>query len=83
MSYSLRRNPNRIGRTGSLLAVCGSCKCKGHCERKEDTYVRPDILILGKALGGGFIPFRLFYVILKSWMLFNLVNTEVHLEETR
>ena len=45
-----------IGRTGSLLAVCGSCKCKGHCERKEDTYVRPDILILGKALGGGIYP---------------------------
>ena len=45
-----------IGRTGSLLAVCGSCDCNGHCERREETYVRPDILILGKALGGGIYP---------------------------
>ena len=45
-----------IGRTGSLLAVCGSCDCNGHCEKKESTYVRPDILILGKALSGGIYP---------------------------
>lgn len=44
-----------IARTGSLLAVCGNCTCEGHCERQE-TYVRPDILILGKALSGGFYP---------------------------
>jgi len=44
-----------IGRTGSLLAVCGNCSCKGHCERQE-TFVRPDILILGKALSGGVYP---------------------------
>ncbi|NEN24468.1 ornithine--oxo-acid transaminase [Cryomorpha ignava] len=44
-----------IGRTGSLLAVCGNCTCKGHCERQE-TFVRPDILILGKALSGGVYP---------------------------
>ncbi|MEK9612790.1 MAG: ornithine--oxo-acid transaminase [Flavobacteriaceae bacterium] len=45
-----------IGRTGSLLAVCGNCSCVGHCERQESTYVRPDILILGKAISGGTYP---------------------------
>lgn len=44
-----------IGRTGSLLAVCGECTCEGHCE-KQESYVEPDILILGKALSGGFYP---------------------------
>ena len=44
-----------IARTGSLLAVCGNCTCEGHCERQE-TYTRPDILILGKALSGGNYP---------------------------
>lgn len=44
-----------IARTGSLLATCGNCDCAGHCERKA-TYVRPDILILGKALSGGMYP---------------------------
>ena len=29
--------------------------CQGHCERQE-TYARPDILILGKALSGGAFP---------------------------
>ena len=45
-----------IGRTGSLLAVCGNCDCQGNCERQEATYVRPDLLILGKALSGGAYP---------------------------
>lgn len=44
-----------IARTGALLAVCGNCTCEGHCERQE-TYSRPDILILGKALSGGAYP---------------------------
>jgi len=44
-----------IARTGSLLAVCGNCSCEGHCE-KQETYTKPDILILGKALSGGFYP---------------------------
>jgi ornithine--oxo-acid transaminase len=44
-----------IARTGSLLAVCGDCSCQGHCER-QDTYVRPDMLILGKAISGGAYP---------------------------
>jgi len=45
-----------IGRTGALLAVCGNCSCQGHCERQEATYIRPDLLILGKALSGGVFP---------------------------
>ncbi|MDX1542484.1 MAG: aminotransferase class III-fold pyridoxal phosphate-dependent enzyme, partial [Christiangramia sp.] len=45
-----------IGRTGGLLAVCGHCTCENHCERQEETYTRPDILILGKALSGGNYP---------------------------
>ncbi len=44
-----------IARTGSLLAVCGNCSCANACE-KGDTYTRPDILILGKALSGGMYP---------------------------
>lgn len=44
-----------IARTGSLLAVCGSCTCQGHCE-KQATYTQPDILILGKAVSGGVYP---------------------------
>jgi len=44
-----------IARTGSLLAVCGECSCENKCEQ-QSTYVRPDILILGKALSGGAYP---------------------------
>lgn len=44
-----------IARTGGLLAVCGNCTCQAHCERQE-TYSRPDLLILGKALSGGNYP---------------------------
>jgi ornithine--oxo-acid transaminase len=44
-----------IARTGGLLAVCGNCNCSKNCERQE-TYTKPDILILGKALSGGAYP---------------------------
>ncbi len=44
-----------IARTGSLLAVCGNCSCEFKCER-QSTYIKPDILILGKALSGGVYP---------------------------
>lgn len=44
-----------IARTGSLLAVCGNCTCERHCERQA-SYTKPDILILGKAISGGFYP---------------------------
>ncbi|QCK13553.1 ornithine--oxo-acid transaminase [Mangrovivirga cuniculi] len=45
-----------IARTGSLLAVCGNCSCEGKCERQEDTYTKPDMLVLGKAISGGVYP---------------------------
>jgi ornithine--oxo-acid transaminase len=45
-----------IGRTGSLLAFCGQCTCEKKCERQLATYIRPDILVLGKALSGGSYP---------------------------
>ena len=45
-----------IGRTGSLLASCGNCSCEGHCARQMQTYTRPDVLILGKAISGGTYP---------------------------
>lgn len=45
-----------IARTGGLLAICGNCQCPHKCERQENTYIRPDILILGKALSGGMYP---------------------------
>jgi len=44
-----------IARTGSLLAVCGTCDCQGACQRGP-SYTRPDVLILGKALSGGTYP---------------------------
>lgn len=44
-----------IARTGRLLASCGNCKCNDRlCSSKPD--VKPDILILGKALSGGAFP---------------------------
>lgn len=44
-----------LARTGSLLAICGDCTCTHKCEQQE-SYTRPDILILGKALSGGAYP---------------------------
>lgn len=44
-----------IGRTGAWLASCGACTCTTACERQAN-YVRPDVLILGKALSGGVYP---------------------------
>lgn len=45
-----------IARTGSLLAVCGDCNCEQKCERNPSTYIKPDLLILGKAISGGVYP---------------------------
>ena len=44
-----------IARTGALLATCGNCTCKAKCER-QSTYVKADLLILGKAISGGAYP---------------------------
>lgn len=44
-----------IARTGRLLATCGNCTCdQKDCSGTPD--VKPDILILGKALSGGLYP---------------------------
>jgi ornithine--oxo-acid transaminase len=44
-----------IARTGRLLATCGNCSCDDrNCS--ETPEVKPDILILGKALSGGAYP---------------------------
>ena len=43
-----------IARTGRLLATCGNCSCTNGCENKPE--VKPDILILGKAISGGVYP---------------------------
>jgi len=43
-----------IARTGRLLATCGNCSCTKSCEHNPE--LRPDILILGKAISGGVFP---------------------------
>jgi len=44
-----------IARTGRLLATCGNCSCpEKNCSGTPD--VKPDMLILGKALSGGAYP---------------------------
>ena len=43
-----------IARTGRLLATCGNCSCQKGCENNPE--VKPDILILGKAISGGVYP---------------------------
>lgn len=45
-----------IARTGSLLATCGECNCGSRCESDPESRIKPDILILGKALSGGVLP---------------------------
>jgi len=44
-----------IARTGRLLATCGNCSCpEKNCSGTPE--IKPDILILGKALSGGAYP---------------------------
>ncbi|MBC2840797.1 ornithine--oxo-acid transaminase [Robiginitalea sp. SC105] len=44
-----------IARTGRLLASCGNCACpEKNCSGTPE--VKPDVLILGKAISGGVLP---------------------------
>jgi ornithine--oxo-acid transaminase len=43
-----------IARTGKLLATCGNCNCEKSCGHQPE--IKPDILVLGKALSGGVLP---------------------------
>ena len=44
-----------IARTGKLLATCGNCTCPNRdCSNTPE--VKPDLLILGKAISGGAYP---------------------------
>ena len=63
-----------IARTGSLLAVCGNCTCENHCE-KQNGYVTPDILILGKAISGGAYPVS---AVLASDPIMNVIKPGQH-----
>ena len=44
-----------IARTGKLLASCGNCSCSNR-DCAEIPEVKPDMLILGKAISGGVYP---------------------------
>lgn len=44
-----------IARTGRLLATCGNCSCTNK-DCSGTPAVKPDVLILGKALSGGVYP---------------------------
>ncbi|TXC76908.1 ornithine--oxo-acid transaminase [Luteibaculum oceani] len=43
-----------IARTGKLLATCGNCSCDKSCGKQPQ--VKPDVLVLGKAISGGAYP---------------------------
>lgn len=45
-----------IARTGRLLATCGNCSCPNKDCKGGTPEVKPDILVLGKALSGGVYP---------------------------
>ena len=44
-----------IARTGKLLASCGNCSCPNR-DCSDTPEVKPDLLILGKAISGGAYP---------------------------
>ena len=52
-----------LGRTGKLFAYqhsCGNCSCDVGCKPNQPPESKPDGVILGKALGGGFMPVSCF-----------------------
>lgn len=62
-----------IARTGKLLATCGNCSCTDNCENKPE--VKPDVLILGKALSGGVFPVS---AVLADDQIMNCINPGEH-----
>lgn len=64
-----------IARTGSLIASCGNCTCQNQCERQKNTYTKPDILILGKAVSGGVYPVS---VVLADNHIMNVIKPGQH-----
>ncbi|MCW9036393.1 ornithine--oxo-acid transaminase [Altibacter sp.] len=63
-----------IARTGRLLATCGNCDCpKKDCSGTPD--VKPDILILGKALSGGAYPVS---AVLANDAIMNVIKPGTH-----
>ena len=62
-----------IARTGRLLATCGNCSCEHGCENKPE--VKPDILILGKAISGGVYPVS---VVLANDEIMNVIKPGQH-----
>ncbi|MDI9356489.1 MAG: ornithine--oxo-acid transaminase [Chitinophagaceae bacterium] len=64
-----------LGRTGTWLGVCGNCNCQNTCERNKQTYTKPDILLLGKALSGGTYPIS---AILSDAEVMNVLTPGTH-----
>ena len=63
-----------IARTGRLLATCGNCSCTNKdCSGTPD--VKPDVLILGKALSGGVYPVS---AVLANDVIMNVITPGSH-----
>ena len=63
-----------IARTGRLLATCGNCTCADkNCSGTPE--VKPDILILGKALSGGAYPVS---AVLADNLIMNVIKPGNH-----
>ncbi|RZV54865.1 MAG: ornithine--oxo-acid transaminase, partial [Flavobacteriaceae bacterium] len=63
-----------IARTGRLLASCGNCDCPDkNCSGTPE--VKPDILVLGKALSGGVYPVS---AVLASNEIMNVIRPGNH-----
>ena len=63
-----------IARTGKLLASCGNCNCPNRdCSGTPE--VKPDILVLGKALSGGMYPVS---AVLSSNEIMNVIQPGNH-----
>lgn len=63
-----------IARTGRLLATCGNCSCENKdCSGTPD--VKPDVLILGKAMSGGAYPVS---AVLANNEIMNVIKPGTH-----